>query len=69
VTVPFGDTVQDWVELPPAAELAVTVKLLETRDCAAVGVQVIVLPVRAAPVGAAVRAKFTVAPEATLAWS
>jgi hypothetical protein len=39
--------------MPPEA-VAVTVKLFEVRDCAAVGVQAMALPLRVAPVGAVV---------------
>jgi len=55
-TVPVGLTVQLWVADPPAPVVAVTAKLLAVRDCAGVGVQLIVSPLRAAPLGAVVSA-------------
>jgi hypothetical protein len=51
VIVPPGVTVQDCEAVPPEVVVAVTAKLLDTRDSAAVGVHVTVLPLRAAPVG------------------
>jgi len=45
------------------------VKLLETRDSAAAGVQLIVLPLRVAPIGAASKEKLTVPPDGSLAAS
>lgn len=47
--------------------MAFAVKLLEIRDSAAVGPQVIVFPVRVAPDGAVVNEKVTVPPEGSVA--
>jgi hypothetical protein len=67
VTVPVGVTVHDWVALPPEEVVALDTKLLETRDSAAVGVQLIVLPVIVAPVGAVIKEKVTSPPEGSVA--
>src|SRR5580700_8752927 len=69
VTVPTGVTIQDCVALPPEEVVASAVKLLETRDSAAAGVQLIVLPLRVAPIGAASKEKLTVPPDGSLAAS
>jgi len=53
----------------PDVVVAVTAKLFDTRDWAAVGVQVIVLPLRAAPVGDEVREKVTDPPAGSMAAS
>src|ERR1700682_3618621 len=50
--VPAGVTVQDCVADAPPDAAAVTVKLLGTRDCCAVGVHEIVFPLSVAPIGA-----------------
>jgi len=60
--VPDGVTVQDCVADAPPDAVAVTVKLFGTRDCCAVGVQEIVLPLRVAPAGAFVRENVTAVP-------
>jgi hypothetical protein len=49
-TVPLGVTLHDCVAVPPL-EVAESEKLLATRDCAGVGVHVMVLPLRVAPWG------------------
>jgi hypothetical protein len=49
--------------------VAVTVKLFETRDCAGAGVQVSVLPLRVALLGAAVSENVTVPPAGSVAAS
>jgi hypothetical protein len=67
VTVPVGVTVHDWVALPPEELVAFAVKLLETRDSAAVGPQLMVLPLSVAPEGAVVNEKVTVPPEGSVA--
>jgi hypothetical protein len=67
VTVPVGVTVHDWVALPPEEVVALAVKLLETRDSAAVGVQLIVAPLSVAPAGTVVKEKVTVPPEGSVA--
>ena len=56
VIVPPGVTVQDCEAVPPEELVAVAAKLLGARDCAAVGVQVMVFPLREAPVGELVTA-------------
>jgi hypothetical protein len=61
-TVPDGVTVQDWVADVTPEAVAVTVKLFGIRDCCAVGVQEIVLPLREAPAGALVRENVTALP-------
>jgi len=67
--VPPGVTVQDCEAVPPEEVVAVTAKLLGARDCAAVGDQVIMFPLRAAPVGELVRAKVTPPPAGSTAAS
>jgi len=67
--VPPGVTVHDCVAVPPDAVFAVTLKLFETRDSAAVGVQLIVLPLRAAPDGDVVKVKLTLPPAGSVAAS
>ena len=62
--VPDGVTAQDCVADAPPEAVAVTVKLFETRDCSAVGVHEIVLPLSVAPVGSLVREKVTAVPVA-----
>jgi len=59
LTVPLGVRVQDCVALPPAEVVAVTVKELEARDSACVGVQEMVLPERVAPEGPLLSEKVT----------
>lgn len=60
--VPFGVTDQDCVADGPPDAIAVTVKLFAVRDCAAVGIQEIVLPLSVAPVGALDRKNVTPVP-------
>jgi hypothetical protein len=69
VTVPVGVTVHDWVAVPPEEVVAVAAKLFATRDSAAVGPQLIVLPVIVAPDGAVGNEKVTVPPDGSVAAS
>jgi hypothetical protein len=69
VTVPVGVTVHDWVALPPEEVVALAVKPLETRDCCAVGVQLIVLPLNVAPAGSVTSENVTAPPEGSVAAS
>ena len=63
-TVPEGVTAQDWVADGAPEAVAVTVKLLATRDCCAVGVHEMVFPLSVAPVGALVGRSVTAVPVA-----
>ena len=54
----------DSVSVGAGKPVAVTVKLFETRDCSAVGVQEIVFPLSVAPVGSLVKEKVTAVPVA-----
>ena len=67
VTVPVGVTVHDWAALPPEEEVALAVKLLETRDSAAVGIHEMFEPLSVAPAGPVVNEKVTVPPEGSVA--
>jgi hypothetical protein len=67
VIVPDGVTVHDWVAVPPETVVAVSVKLFATRDCAAAGVQLTVLPLSVAPAGAAVSENITAPPAGSVA--
>jgi hypothetical protein len=67
VIVPPGVTVHDCDAVPPDEEVALTEKLLGTRDCAAVGVQETLSPLTAAPVGDVVSEKETVPPAGSVA--
>jgi hypothetical protein len=60
--VPDGVTVQDCVADSPPDAVAVTMKLFETRDCSAVDVHEIVLPLSVAPIGALVKENVTAVP-------
>ena len=60
--VPDGVTAQDCVADAPPDAVAVMVKLFGIRDCCAVGVHEIVLPLSVAPIGALVREKVTAVP-------
>jgi hypothetical protein len=60
--VPDGVTAQDWVADAPPEAAAVTVKLFGVRDCCAVGVHEIVLPLSVAPIGALVSENVTAVP-------
>lgn len=66
--VPEGVTAQDCVADAPPETVAVTVKLFEARDCCAVGVHEIVLPLRVAPVGALASEKVTAAVPLAASW-
>ena len=61
-TVPDGVTVQDCIADVPPDTTAVATKLFGIRDCCAVGVQEIVLPLRVAPAGALVKENVTAVP-------
>jgi hypothetical protein len=67
--VPPGVTLHDCTAVPPDAVFAVTLKLFETRDSAAVGVQLTVLPLSAAPDGDVVKVNVTLPPAGSVAAS
>jgi hypothetical protein len=64
-----GVTVHDWVALPPEDVVAFAVKLLATRDFAAVGAEVMVAPLSAAPDGTVTNERVTVPPAGSVAAS